>query len=239
MPDSDVPPEDAKLSESTLWGVDRSGKTVLVKPVGLPFLGSVILEPYRRYDLVNRHWPALVISEDGRWYHGRLTVYGYDRMPGCGPGTKFIQLTTEGALELCGLFGNIEPPEELVKPPVKPAASPTATPWEDEKAAPASGTVTPEDPAPLVILGKLGDKPTVRGKPKNPLTVPRYNVIKALLDAGENGLTGDALATKSGHGGAVNTLKTLAKGDPDWKAVISLPGKPGCRYRIVGKTDGC
>ena len=44
--------------------------------------------------------------------------------------------------------------------------------------------------------------------------MPRYNVIKALLDAGDVGLTGDDLVEKSGHGGAVNTLKALAKKRP-------------------------
>ena len=66
----------------------------------------------------------------------------------------------------------------------------------------------------------------------------RFNIIKALIDANEKGLTGDELVTKSGHGGAVNTLKNLAKSDADWEAVISLPGQPGGRYRIVWKFDG-
>ncbi len=69
-------------------------------------------------------------------------------------------------------------------------------------------------PAAPIVLGKSGDEPIVRGKAKSRLTVPRYNVIKALFCAGDNGLTGDDLVTKSGHGGAVNVLKSLAKSDP-------------------------
>ncbi len=105
-------------------------------------------------------------------------------------------------------------------------------------AANASGTVTPEAPAPPVVLGKAGDKPVIRGKPQKPLTVARYHVVKALLDAGDDGLTGDDLVNKSGHGGAVNMLKALAKSGPDWEAAILLAGQPGARYRIVSKSDG-
>jgi hypothetical protein len=83
-----------------------------------------------------------------------------------------------------------------------------------------------------VILGKSGGRPIVCGKSKAPLTLARYNIVKALIDAGDDGLTGDELAERSGHGGAVNVLKSLAKSDPDWRSVIQLPGKPGGRYRL-------
>ena len=95
----------------------------------------------------------------------------------------------------------------------------------------------------LVILRSPTACPVVRGKEKRPLTTPQYNVVKALMDAGEHGLTGDELVNKSGHGGAVNVLKALARSDADWGAVISLPGRPGGRYRlrlteIDGHADG-
>jgi hypothetical protein len=125
------------------------------------------------------------------------------------------------------------------EPPVQPPRS-------DERAAvPASGTVppskptagegdrTPKAPGPLVILGEPGDQPMVRGILKPRLTLARYNTVKALLDAGDAGLSGDDMVLKSGHGGAVNTLKSLAKSDPDWASVILLPGQPGRRYRIA------
>ncbi len=89
----------------------------------------------------------------------------------------------------------------------------------------------------LVILGEPGDNPIVNGKIKPRLTPARHDIIKALIDGGERGLTGDDLATKSKHGGAVNTLKAVAQ-DPDWGAVIQLPGSPGGRYRIVSRLDG-
>jgi hypothetical protein len=89
-----------------------------------------------------------------------------------------------------------------------------------------------------VILGNLGDEPIVSGKRKTRLTAARYDVVKALLEAGDKGLSGDELVTKSRRGGAVNTLKALAGSDKDWRAVIQLAGQPGCRYRIVSRSDG-
>ncbi len=85
---------------------------------------------------------------------------------------------------------------------------------------------------PPVILGKPGDETIVRGKRKGRLTLPRYNVVEALLAASDDGLSKDSLARESGHSDAVNILKRLAESDTDWKAVIKLAGKPGGRYRI-------
>ncbi len=107
---------------------------------------------------------------------------------------------------------------------------------------PPSGRKTPERERPAaeppVILGKQHEEPVVMGKRKPKLTFSRYNIVQALLNAGENGLNGDELVEKSGHSGAVNTLKTLARKDSDWGRVIPLPGKPGGRYRIVRPPDG-
>lgn len=87
-----------------------------------------------------------------------------------------------------------------------------------------------------VIVGQPRDEPIVNGKVKPRLTIARHHVIKALISAGENGLTGDELVVKSGHGGAVNILKDVAR-DPDWRAVIQLPGSSHGRYRIVYEFD--
>jgi hypothetical protein len=90
--------------------------------------------------------------------------------------------------------------------------------------APAAG--------PLVILGEPGDKPIVNGKAKKRLLLTQFHVIKALTEAGKNGLSKDELIDKSGHGDAVNILKRLADRDADWKSVIQLGEIPGGRYRI-------
>jgi hypothetical protein len=96
----------------------------------------------------------------------------------------------------------------------------------------ASGGVTPESPARLVILGKPGDEPTVNGVRKTKLTTPQYDAVKALLAAGDDGLSKDSLANESNHGDANRILKRLADSDPDWASVIQMAGKAGCRYRI-------
>jgi hypothetical protein len=85
---------------------------------------------------------------------------------------------------------------------------------------------------PRVVLHGLGERPIVVGVEKEPLTLPQYDVVKALLEAGERGLSKDELDRKSKRGDARKTLKRLAESDPDWKAVIHFPGKPGVGYRI-------
>ncbi len=72
--------------------------------------------------------------------------------------------------------------------------------------------------------------PLVRGKAKPPLSFAEYNVVQALLNAGESGqsgLTKDKLDEKSGHTEARKILKRLRVSDPDWAAVIRFPGKAG------------
>lgn len=86
-------------------------------------------------------------------------------------------------------------------------------------------------PPPVELLGP-GDPVKILGKEKPPITTAQYNVVKVLLEAGSIGLSKDELVKKSGHEGALKTLKGLAKED-DWKKVISLAGKAGMRYRIT------
>jgi hypothetical protein len=84
-----------------------------------------------------------------------------------------------------------------------------------------------------VVLRGPNEGPLVAGKTKGTLTTPQYNVVKALLDAGEAGLTKDELDRKSRHGDARKILKRLADSDPDWQAVLSFPGTTGKRYRLT------
>jgi hypothetical protein len=104
------------------------------------------------------------------------------------------------------------------------------------------GTEAPADPKspplsasrkPAVVLGNFGEKPVVDGKELDPLTVPQHNVIRALIDAGDKGLSKDKLATKSGHGDAHRILKRVAESDPAWASRIQLAGRPGGGYRIL------
>ena len=75
-----------------------------------------------------------------------------------------------------------------------------------------------------VVLGGLVDPPTVNGKKKELLTKAQYDSVKALLDAGEQGLTKDMLDKKSGHGDTRKILKRLAAKDADWKKMIDRLG---------------
>lgn len=83
-----------------------------------------------------------------------------------------------------------------------------------------------------VILYGRQDKPVVKGREKDILTAAQYDVVIALLRAGEKGLTKDELDRKSKHGDARKILYRLAEKDGDWKAAIQLPGKTGRGYRI-------
>jgi hypothetical protein len=93
-------------------------------------------------------------------------------------------------------------------------------------------TAPPTTPSPAVTLAGKTKQPIVRGKPKPVLRLAQFNVVKALVDAGDTGLTVDQLVQQSGHADARGILKRLADSDPDWRAVIHFPGKSGGHYRI-------
>lgn len=64
------------------------------------------------------------------------------------------------------------------------------------------------------------------------VSTPQYDVVKALLEAEDSGLTKDELAQKSGHEDARGILRRLAKSDPDWKEVIHFAEAAYGGYRI-------
>ena len=83
-----------------------------------------------------------------------------------------------------------------------------------------------------VLLGGPDDPVTVLGTEKDPLSPAEYRALKALVDAGSEGLNKDSLELEGG-GGARRTLTSLKNRDADWDRVIRFPGKPGRGYRIV------
>jgi hypothetical protein len=86
---------------------------------------------------------------------------------------------------------------------------------------------------PRVVLRGRDEGPLILGKEKPPLTDRQYNVIRSLLNAGEDGLTKDKLDEKSGHSESRKVLSALRDSDPDWAAAIHMPGKAGRGgYRI-------
>jgi len=129
----------------------------------------------------------------------------------------------------------IAPPAPVGRAPAPPADRPEVI------AAPPSwnGTDATNCPAPeaiaarpLVILGEPGDNPIVNGKTKKRLLLTQFHVIKALMEAGTNGLSKDELVNKSAHSDAVNILKRPRDSDADWKSVTQTGEIPGGRYRV-------
>jgi hypothetical protein len=84
-----------------------------------------------------------------------------------------------------------------------------------------------------VILYGRQHGPKVRGKIKNRLTNAQYDVVLALLQAGDRSLTKDQLNEKSKHGDARKVLRRLFNSDSDWESVIQLAGKTGRGYQII------
>jgi hypothetical protein len=82
-----------------------------------------------------------------------------------------------------------------------------------------------------VILGAFGKPAIVNGILKDVVFYGPYTVIRALLDAGDVGLSKDEL--EAVNSAARRILKQLKK-DADWNSVIDMPGPRGRgkRYRI-------
>ena len=83
-----------------------------------------------------------------------------------------------------------------------------------------------------VLLFGQGNSPIVRGKTKEPLTAAQYNVVNALIEAPDRGLTKDEIVSKSGHTDARGILERIASIDEGWRSVIVFPGAARSGYRI-------
>jgi hypothetical protein len=95
----------------------------------------------------------------------------------------------------------------------------------------------PEEPAPVwvgpaVELGNRTDRPKVWGAEKERLTDGEYDVIKVLLEAGDQGVNKDQLVVRSKRSDAVGILKRLRQRDPAWSQAIVMAGRPGAGYRL-------
>jgi hypothetical protein len=78
--------------------------------------------------------------------------------------------------------------------------------------------------------GRWKDPAVVRGKSKNFRSYVEFKVIKALVEAGREGLDKDRLEGVAPS--ARRVIRTLCQ-DPDWSTVIQRPGTKGNRYRII------
>ncbi len=79
------------------------------------------------------------------------------------------------------------------------------------------------------LLGR-GEPCHVLGQEKPPLTDAQYDVVKALLEAGEKGLSKDSLTLVRRD--ARGILLRLKKKDDDWDTVILMPGQSHGGYRL-------
>lgn len=108
-----------------------------------------------------------------------------------------------------------------------------ATPSPQPPAPPPPPSPPPPSPppqkGPRVVLGKRGEPCIVDGKEMPPLTDGRYAVIEALIKAGEDGLTKDAI--EAIRTGAREMLVQLSA-KPGWSDVIQMAGQTNGRYRV-------
>jgi hypothetical protein len=78
---------------------------------------------------------------------------------------------------------------------------------------------------PFFRLGELRGEPIVNGKVKKRLTPGEHKTVKALFDAGKDGLSLEDLVKMSGVQTADRKLINLKKSDPDWCVVLILQGR--------------
>lgn len=84
-----------------------------------------------------------------------------------------------------------------------------------------------------IVLRSIDEQPVVNGVKKAAIrSTVAYDGLRALIQAGEQGLTKDRLDRQARHTDTRKALRELAASDPDWKAVILLPGTAGMRYRV-------
>ncbi len=103
---------------------------------------------------------------------------------------------------------------------------------QENRPGPSTGDGQSQPKCCVVLRGK-GERPLVLGREVSPVTSAQYDVLQALVNAGEDGLSLTELGRDSGHGSARNVLKNLADSFSAWQQVILLPGAPGRRYRLL------
>lgn len=84
-------------------------------------------------------------------------------------------------------------------------------------------------PGGRVLLFDQRTQPVVCGRKKRVLSAAQYKVVRALLQAGADGLKLAVL--KKASPGCRNVLEKLSE-DDDWKSCIKRPGRGGGGYRI-------
>lgn len=92
----------------------------------------------------------------------------------------------------------------------------------------------PEFRIDCVQLFGSAEPPVIDGKQKAPLTASEYDVIRALIEAHNNGekLTMQKLLNRSRVGSARQVFYGMRKRDPDWHSVLHPSGSKRLGYRI-------
>jgi hypothetical protein len=85
-----------------------------------------------------------------------------------------------------------------------------------------------DDPSPL--LARIRRAVLLWGTSKNFSSYLEFKVVKALMEAGREGLDKDRLEEVAPS--ARRVIRTLCQ-DPDWSTVIQMAGAKGNRYRII------
>jgi len=200
----------------------------------IPELPRLPLPPEHRVRSLAEKWAALAAVHDVFYQGEKVLPWPEPDDQDLVAGAAWLGSDARGYLALTERAGRLTDADaRYVKrwltevaggtPAVKPAESEQDQVTQDPEKTPVAESKQ-------VKLFAQKDPPLIDGRPKSPLTKARYDVVRLLIDAGSEGLTKDGLASK--HGGAVNTLKALARSDLDWQSVIKLPGKAGIRYRI-------
>jgi hypothetical protein len=90
----------------------------------------------------------------------------------------------------------------------------------------------PVAPPPAVYFDQSAGTFFVHGIPTKGLSPAQDDVLQALYEAGQEGLSKDELEAKSGHSDARGILKRLVEDDSEWAAVIHFAGKAHRGYRL-------
>jgi hypothetical protein len=137
-------------------------------------------------------------------------------------------------VDACDVAADLIRKEAGANQPIGEQSEPCAALRDDEAEAKSDGPIPiAETESGSVLLFDRHDKPVVNGNEKPTLTNAQYDVVLALLQTGDKGLTKDELDRESRRGDARKIIKRLSDGDSDWQSVISFPGTPGKGYRII------
>jgi hypothetical protein len=177
-----------------------------------------------------------------------------ERQPDPGPAERWVTLSGRQSRHWLERFGladpvsrwealGIEPLQgRILEQLVRLESDPTADPQveildpSDEYLEELSAGAEPAASPSFVLGDPAKRRPIYNGKPLKRLTKAQYDVVKAVLEAGPEGLTNDDLVMRSRHGGAVNDLKRLLKSQPVYSSLMAASGRERRGYRWIGPT---